>query len=103
MMSGDFMNHLEMIYHGIYWKEIMHQLLSNGIKQDKIINLGKDYLQLNYLQYFELPELLDRKFGKEVFIDGGCYDGGTSMNYVKWLSNNNILGGGGRNCSMGAR
>ncbi|MCM1182642.1 MAG: FkbM family methyltransferase [Roseburia sp.] len=75
----------------LYYKEIMEQLLEEGIKKENIINLGMEYKKLNHLQYFDLPQLKKRRRMEEIFVDGGGYDGMTSVEFMKWHGN---AGGG---------
>lgn len=57
-----------------------------------LINIGKEYEKLNCLQYFDLPQLDERQKEKEIFIDGGCFDGSTSLGFINWCKK--IIGGG---------
>jgi len=67
-----------------YHKEILQQLLEEGFHEDAIINIGKEYEKLNHLQYFDLPQLEEKRMSKEIFIDGGSYDGNTSVDFKNW-------------------
>lgn len=60
-------------------KEIEKQLVENGISKDRICNLGKAYLELNRRQYFDLDEFKINE--REIFVDGGCYDGQSALNF----------------------
>lgn len=71
----------------LYYKEIMDQLMRENIKKENIINIGEEYRKLNNLSYFDLPQLKERKVGKEIFIDCGGYDGSTSVNFINWCEN----------------
>lgn len=68
--------------------DIKNQLLQYGVKEDKIINIGEYYNQLSKQQYFDLPEFLECIEDGEVFLDGGSYDGETSLEFVKWYKQN---------------
>lgn len=81
----------------LFYKEIMAQLADEDIKDENVINLGAEYEKLNHLQYFDLPQLGKRKMSKEVFVDGGCYDGASSIDFKNWC-----LGGGARKYSHGS-
>lgn len=75
-----------------YHREILDQLLKEGFQEKNIINIGKEYEKLNCLQYFDLPQLDERQKEKEIFIDGGCFDGSTSLGFINWCKK--IIGGG---------
>lgn len=72
----------------LYYEEIEKQLLKEGWQEEKIINIGKEYAKLNHCQYFDLPYLETSE--KEVFVDGGSYDGNTSLDFIKWCENKDI-------------
>ena len=65
-------------------EEIVAELKSVGFKEENIVNAGQLTEQMSLRQYFDLPQLKDKKFEKEVFIDGGCFDGSTSIAFEKW-------------------
>lgn len=69
-----------------YHKEMLQQLLEKGFKEENVINIGKEYEKLNHLQYFDLPELESWRVPEEVFVDGGCFDGSNSLDFIKWCS-----------------
>lgn len=75
-----------------YHKEILQQLLEEGFQEKNIINLGKEYEKLNNLQYFDLPQLEKNKNEKEIFVDGGCFDGSTSLRFIDWCKKVNREG-----------
>ncbi len=75
-----------------YHKEILQQLLEEGFQEENIINIGKEYEKLNYLQYFDLPQLEDNRKEKEIFVDGGCFDGSTSLCFMNWCKKVNRRG-----------
>lgn len=62
----------------------MKQLLEEGFKNEQIINLGMEYEKLNHLQYFDLPQLENKRETHEIFVDGGSYDGNNSIDFLKW-------------------
>lgn len=72
----------------LYWEPILQQLLDSGYDINCIINLGKEYIKLNHLQYFDLPYLEKHRSEKEIFVDGGAYDGDTSVDFLKWYGKN---------------
>lgn len=67
-----------------YHKEILQQLLEEGFQEENIVNIGKEYKKLNDLQYFDLPQLEEKRKEKEIFVDGGCFDGSTSLGFIDW-------------------
>lgn len=69
-----------------YHSEIEGFLLRSGIKRNNIIDLGKVLDGMYKKQYFDLPYLT---FGNnEIFIDGGCYDMQTSLEFIKMVKGN---------------
>lgn len=64
--------------------EMIEELRAAGFKDEEIINAGYLTEQMSLRQYFDLPQLKEEKFEKEVFIDGGCFDGNTSIAFEKW-------------------
>ena len=64
---------------------IERQLLDSGVPQDRICNIGKLLLQLSREQYFDLPYLPHDE--NEIFVDGGCLDGESSLQFVQWANN----------------
>lgn len=75
-----------------YHKEILHQLLEEGFQEENIVNIGKEYKKLNDLQYFDLPQLEEKRKEKEIFVDGGCFDGSTSLGFIDWCKKVNREG-----------
>lgn len=69
-----------------YHKEILEQLLREGFRKENIINIGMEYEKLVHLQYFDLPQLKNIKMSREIFVDGGCFDGNTALGFIKWCS-----------------
>lgn len=69
----------------LYYKEIEKQLLKLGISMDRIFNFGEMTDTLWDKQYFNLPELYHVE--NESFVDAGCYDVKTSLNFIKWAGN----------------
>ncbi len=66
--------------------EIAKELSENGIPQDHMIDLGKCYERICDKQYFEKEIMVPDE--NEVFVDGGCYDGRTIAQFVKWCGGN---------------
>lgn len=66
-------------------EEIKQQLISLGIREENIINVGKTLYDLGVRQYFDLPYLPHRE--KEVFIDAGALNGDTSLRFIEWCHN----------------
>lgn len=77
-------------YHGeyvvissrIYQNEMKKQLMQSGIRE-KIIDYGSLINSIIEDQYFDL-EYLKVDNDKEIFLDVGCYDGNSSINFKKW-------------------
>lgn len=67
----------------LYHKEIQQQLIENNISLEDVINIGNEYEQLTRLQYFDLPQIFEKSFSEEVFVDGGCYDGRNAVEFTK--------------------
>lgn len=67
----------------LYHKEIYSQLYNYGVSKDKIVNVGEVLDVLSKQQYFDL-EYLPHEKEKEVFVDVGCYDGQTSIQFLRW-------------------
>lgn len=60
------------------------RLLEGSIPAEKIIHAGQIINRLTEgSAYFDLKELLPLK-EKEVFVDGGCYDGFTAKAFFQW-------------------
>lgn len=69
-----------------YLEEMRSQLLGLGIESARIIDGTAWYDATEGRQYFELPYLL---YGTgEIFVDGGCCDGMTSVNFSHWCAGN---------------
>lgn len=64
----------------LYYEEIYNQLTILGIKEDKIINVGKVLDDLAELQYFDLKEL---NFSEnEIFADVGSLDAMSAVRFI---------------------
>lgn len=72
----------------IYYREILEQLLEEGLPIKNIINVGAASDKLRHLQYFDLPQLTSVRQKKEIFVDGGCFDGDTSVGFYNWCLGN---------------
>lgn len=66
--------------------EMYNQLIEMGFDKEKIIDQMAEYLKLVHLQYFDLPQLKERKERKEIFVDGGAYDGTSSIEFINWCA-----------------
>lgn len=66
----------------LHYPEMVAQLKEAGITEDRIINMGKIIDDMTHRQYFDLPQLPHVE--KEVFVDCGCLDGSSSLDFVKW-------------------
>lgn len=68
-----------------YQAEQYAQLVSEGVREENIVDIGKMILKVwDECQYFDLAELKLKKGKNEVFVDGGCYDGTNSVRFAKW-------------------
>lgn len=65
-------------------EEIVDDLKKHGISDDKIFNLAVCYEGICDKQYFE--ENIMKSTSGEIFVDGGCYDGRTVRQFVKWCN-----------------
>ena len=65
--------------------EIMDQLLQMGIREENLYPLGNELKRIESdlleRQYFDLPYL--RYEDEEIFVDVGCFDGFTSLNFAR--------------------
>ena len=76
-----------------YYKEIGKQLKDLQITNE-IIDVGEAYYEkLAMKQYFDLPDLNECLCENEVFVDGGAYDGQTTLNYYELLNQKGIKNG----------
>ena len=66
-------------------KEIYRFLVKNGISQKRIINIGDVAYNLYLNQYFD-NDIFQPEDG-EVFIDGGSFDGNTTLTFRNWCDN----------------
>ena len=73
----------------LYYEEIRSQAMSMGISDEDIINAGEVIDELSKRQYFSLKELPHDK--DEVFIDVGCFDGTTSIEFTRWSNSFNKI------------
>lgn len=67
-----------------YKKEIYNKLITLGFKTDDILFGDFEYRveSLFEKQYFEKPIVLPSE--NEIFVDGGCFNCGTSLLFRKW-------------------
>lgn len=63
-------------------QEIRRQLLEGGIPKSRIVDAGAMMEEMMESQYFDLPAL--RPVENEIFVDGGCYGGETSLRFARW-------------------
>lgn len=70
----------------LYYQQIKEQLLENGFSQDNICVVGEWQNEMLAQQYF------DRDIvpcgDDEAFVDGGAFDGETSLAFCKWTGGN---------------
>lgn len=67
---------------GIFQKDMVDQLNKDGINKN-IINYGEIKESIWQDQYFD-GDILHPTTEKEIFVDIGCYDAATSVNFAKW-------------------
>lgn len=65
--------------------EIMNELRNHGIMDEQIFNMAEAYEMICDRQYFEKDIL--PVWDNEIFVDGGCYDGRTIRQFVKYCNN----------------
>lgn len=70
----------------IYRKEMKEQLAKNNII-DNVVDFGETLEELIDDQYFDL-EYIQPTDEKEVFVDVGCYDARSSINFARWCQGN---------------
>lgn len=71
-----------------YGREMEKTLRGLGVSPDKILNGGKVIYRLTEgAAYFDLEALLPLR-SYEVFIDGGAFDGATTLEFMKWCDGN---------------
>lgn len=68
----------------VYWREMRQQLLSSGVEEAKIIMPGKMQVEWEKEQYFDFIAAQDLPHEKEIFVDGGGFDGATTKEFAKW-------------------
>lgn len=62
----------------VYEKEILAQLLGNQFADERIIRIGFEHEEL----YMDNSIVKPQK--EEIFIDGGCFDADTSLQFIDW-------------------
>lgn len=68
----------------LYHKQMYKQLIDAGVEDRNIVDVGGMIDSMSQRQYFDLPILKERMSPEEVFIDGGCFDGKTSQQFIQW-------------------
>lgn len=80
----NYQDELVVIASRLYHAEMYRQLVEEGIDERNIVNAGMLIDAMSERQYFDLLELSEQKTEEEVFVDGGCFDGKTSLQFLKW-------------------
>lgn len=62
--------------------EVTKYLLKSGFSENQIFALKKDFGK----QYFDIDILGCPNPNYEIFIDAGCFDGASSIDFIKWCS-----------------
>lgn len=81
----NYKNSMVVIGSRIYQLEILNDLLSNGFSRENILNAGEMLDNMQNRQYFDLPYFKPEQ--AECFVDGGCFDGKSSIQFIKWSGN----------------
>ena len=68
----------------LYHQQIFEELMSSGISPNNVINMGRMIDSMSRRQYFDLPILEKLRTEQEIFVDGGAFDGKTSLEFNKW-------------------
>ena len=66
-----------MIGTSLYEKEIYEQIIGNGYSAERVCKFVRAVLGWQYFDYFKPNE-------HEIFVDCGCFNGQTSVEFVKW-------------------
>lgn len=74
-----------------YYEEMIKQLFEEGFREEQILNVGLISDKLAHLQYFDLPQLQEKRLQKEIFVDGGCFVGDSSVNFFNWCSGDGFV------------
>lgn len=73
----------------LYHKEQYAQLKELGISEERIVDiLPTMNREMVKKQYFDLEELLNINKKEEIFVDGGAYNGETTLRFKKWCQGN---------------
>ncbi len=70
--------------------EIARNLVMRGVPKENIVSTRAMEDKLIESQYFDLDALPHDK--EEVFIDGGCFDGFTDRQFIRWAGKNGYKG-----------
>ena len=81
-----YMDHYVLVNSAAANKEIVDELKAHGIPNDRIFNLADAYDMICDKQYFEKDIL--PVWDDEIFVDGGCYDGRTVRQFIKYCNGN---------------
>ncbi len=84
----DYKNDLVVISSRLYHTEIYDQLKKAGIAEEDIIDAGMLIDNMSKRQYFDLPQLQKKITEKEVFVDGGSFDGKSSVAFMNLCGGN---------------
>jgi FkbM family methyltransferase len=67
-----------------HWKDILDQLIVLGFNENQIYLFGREIAKVESRIYFDLTAL--PKLDYEVFVDGGGYDGNSSLDFIRWAN-----------------
>lgn len=78
----DYQDSIAIISTQKYRQELYDQIVFAGFPQERILNpFSGNIVGVCGNQYFDY---FQSDSEEEIFVDAGCYDGGTSINFMKW-------------------
>lgn len=81
-LMEDYQSSIVIISSQLYRQELYDQIIFAGFPQTRIINpFGGNIVGTCGNQYFDY---FKSESEKEIFVDAGCYDGSTSIEFTKW-------------------
>lgn len=81
-LMKDYRNSIAIISTPRYRQELYDQIVFSGFPQERILNpFGGNIVGVCGKQYFDYFKSESKD---EIFVDAGCYDGSTSIEFTKW-------------------
>lgn len=78
----DYHDYLAIVSTQRYRQDLYDQIVFAGFPQERILNpFGGNIIGVCGNQYFDY---FQSETEEEIFVDAGCYDGGTSIDFIKW-------------------